>query len=120
LEAVLWHGWSGLADLEETISKKNIEAEAVSKWIQTRREATLIAGDFNLTPESIIYRRQFGHLQNAFSMAGWGWGGTKFTRHHSVRIDHILANACWRVVRCEVCPDVGSDHRPVMAEFDLQ
>jgi vancomycin resistance protein VanJ len=120
LEAVLRHWWGGLTDLDETIDIQHLEAAALGKWLHLHCGAVLIAGDFNLTPESIIYRRQFAHLQNAFSIAGWGWGGTKFTRYHSVRIDHILASASWRVMRCKVCHDVGSDHRPVIAEIDLQ
>jgi endonuclease/exonuclease/phosphatase (EEP) superfamily protein YafD len=119
LEAILERGWQGLADLETVIAQQRLEAAAVHDWLQTSHEAMLVAGDFNLVPDSEIYRRQFGYLQNAFSKAGRGWGGTKFTRQHNVRIDHILADTHWRFVRCEVCADVGSDHYPVIADVEF-
>ena len=118
LEAVLAHGWDGLPALEEVTVNREIEAAAVGKWLGTSTESLVVAGDFNMTPESVIYQTQFGHLQNAFSVAGLGWGATKFTRYHSARIDHILANAEWRFARCTIGPDVGSDHRPVIADLE--
>jgi endonuclease/exonuclease/phosphatase (EEP) superfamily protein YafD len=118
LEAVLAHGSKGLPAVEEVTAKREVEAAAIGKWLSKHTDHVLVAGDFNMTPESAIYRSQFGHLQNAFSEAGWGWGGTKFTRFHSVRIDHILADDRWNFVRCTVCPDVGSDHRPVIADLE--
>jgi vancomycin resistance protein VanJ len=34
-----------------------------------------------------------------------------------VRIDHILAGPGWYCARCWVGPDVGSPHRPVLADL---
>jgi endonuclease/exonuclease/phosphatase (EEP) superfamily protein YafD len=34
-----------------------------------------------------------------------------------VRIDHILAGPGWQAERCWVGPDVGSPHRPVIADL---
>jgi endonuclease/exonuclease/phosphatase (EEP) superfamily protein YafD len=135
LEAVLEKGLGGLEELNEVTAQRQLDGMAVEAWIEeyrglrqiprteeprTKDEMAvpmIVAGDFNLTPESMIYRRQFGYLQNAFSTAGWGYGGTKFTRIHSVRIDHVLADEQWQVVSCKVGPDVGSDHRPVVASL---
>jgi endonuclease/exonuclease/phosphatase (EEP) superfamily protein YafD len=130
---VLEKGLGGLDELNEITAARQLDSMAVEAWMEdyrgqesevggqrseiTGRLPVIVAGDFNMTPESVIYRRRFGHLQNAFSTAGWGWGGTKFTRIHSVRIDHVLADDHWQIARCEVGPDVGSDHRPVVAEL---
>jgi endonuclease/exonuclease/phosphatase family metal-dependent hydrolase len=119
LEAVLAHGSEGLPAVEEVTAKRKVEAAAVGKCLRKYTGPVLVVGDFNMTPESVIYRSQFGYLQNAFSAAGWGWGATKFTRFHGVRIDHILADAGWNFVRCTVGPDVGSDHRPVIADLEF-
>ena len=35
----------------------------------------------------------------------------------AVRIDHILAGPGWRCGRCWVGPDVGSPHRPLLADL---
>jgi vancomycin resistance protein VanJ len=120
LEAVLEKGLTGLEELNEVTEERQIDGMAVEAWLDKYAGPKMVAGDMNMTPESMIYRRRCGHLQNAFSTAGWGFGGTKFTRIHSVRIDHVLTDKSWRITRCEVGPDVGSDHRPVVAEMVRQ
>jgi endonuclease/exonuclease/phosphatase (EEP) superfamily protein YafD len=80
--------------------------------------ALLIAGDFNLPPESAIFRASWGGYTDAFPAAGCGYGYTKFTRWWGARIDHVLAGAGWQVRDCTVGPDVGSDHRPVLATLE--
>jgi endonuclease/exonuclease/phosphatase (EEP) superfamily protein YafD len=77
----------------------------------------VIAGDFNMPTDSDIYQLYWSSYTNAFSAAGLGFGYTKFTRWHGIRIDHILAGPGWRCRRSWVGPDVGSDHRPVLAEL---
>ncbi len=76
-----------------------------------------MAGDFNLTAEHPLYRRDWSGYVNAFSGASWGLGETMFTRRIGLRIDHVLAGPDWRPVRCWVGPDVGSAHRPVLADL---
>ena len=77
----------------------------------------IVAGDFNLPLESAIYRRDWATLQNAFSAAGFGLGHTKRSRWFGIRIDHVLAGSKSRIERCWIGPDVGSDHRPLVAEL---
>jgi vancomycin resistance protein VanJ len=77
-----------------------------------------VAGDFNMPVESSIYRAHWGDLKNAFSTRGLGWGGSKKTSWHSVRIDHVVHNHSWRCIHAAVGPDVGSDHRPVFAVLE--
>ena len=77
----------------------------------------LLAGDFNTPVESAVYREYWSSYTNAFSTAGLGWGQTQFTpRRTSVRID-----ICWPgPTGCQDCwvgPFVGSEHRPVFAEW---
>ena len=52
----------------------------------------LVVGDFNAPVESVIYRRYWGDLRNAFSYAGFGFGSTRLNGWIRVRIDHILAS----------------------------
>jgi len=80
-------------------------------------QPTILAGDFNMTPESSIFRKYLLRYVDAFSEAGTGFGGTRPTKWHSVRIDHVLADRHWNVKCCCVCRDVGSDHLPVVAEL---
>ncbi|WP_182864781.1 endonuclease/exonuclease/phosphatase family protein [Rhodopirellula sp. JC639] len=78
---------------------------------------TILAGDFNVPVESVFYRDYWSPYQNAFSIAGSGLGYTKYTRFHGIRIDHILADKNWDVLSAQVGPDLGGDHRPVIAEL---
>lgn len=117
LAAVMHSRLAGLDELGANTELRYNEAKLVSEWIRRISGPTIIAGDFNLLPESQIYREYFSNLRNTFSTSGWGWGATKFTKWHGVRIDHVLANEQFRSSSCYVAQDVGSDHRPVVAEL---
>lgn len=77
----------------------------------------LLVGDFNTPPESAIFRRTWARYTDAFTAAGWGWGYTFLGKKVAVRIDHILAGPGWHCDRCWVGPNVGSPHRPVLADL---
>jgi endonuclease/exonuclease/phosphatase family metal-dependent hydrolase len=103
-----------------------IAANSALRWTQSRHLAAaadqivgpvFLAGDFNTPPHSAIFRRVWGGYEDAFSSAGWGWGYTFQARVSAVRIDHILVGGGGRATRCLVGPDVGSPHRPVLADL---
>jgi vancomycin resistance protein VanJ len=119
LEAVIYGKWRGIPDLRANIALRTAESEAASRWVAQSRRPVLVAGDFNLPVDSVIYQKSWSWLTNAFSQAGMGFGYSKFTRWHGVRIDHVLGGPGWRCRRCWVAPDIGSDHRPVIAEMVL-
>lgn len=78
---------------------------------------TIVAGDFNVPIESDFYREFWSDFQNAFSLSGNGFGYTKYTRLHGIRIDHVLADRRWKVLTARVGPDLGGDHRPVIVQL---
>jgi endonuclease/exonuclease/phosphatase (EEP) superfamily protein YafD len=105
---------------------KEIQAGSELRWLQSEKLAkkvagiqgpVLLVGDFNTPPESAIFRTQWGDWTNAFSASGVGWGYTFVARRTVVRIDHILAGKGWYCERCWLGPDVGSPHRPVLADL---
>ena len=77
------------------------------------------AGDFNLPPDSPMLAPLRRRFRDAFAEAGRGYGYTYPSRLPWVRIDHILAGRHWTIDRCRVGPDLGSDHRPLIAEAVL-
>jgi vancomycin resistance protein VanJ len=117
LEALLREKWRGIPALRAKIEERWHESEVASRWVAESTAPVLLAGDFNMPVESAIYRRYWSRYSNAFSEAGSGFGHTKFTRWHGIRIDHILAGRGWICRRCRVGSDVGSDHRPLIAEM---
>ena len=118
LDAVIHDGPAGAPALREVVALRARQSAAASGWIGPCSGPILIAGDFNMPVESAIYRRYWGGYSNAFSESGFGFGYSKFTRWHGIRIDHVLGGPGWRPFGCRVGPDVGSDHRPVVADFE--
>jgi endonuclease/exonuclease/phosphatase (EEP) superfamily protein YafD len=97
------------------------ESVRLLRWLQRFDEPMIIAGDFNMTADSTIYRRTWSRYRNAFGWAGFGYGYTKQTairrRGYGLRIDHILTDENWVPVDCRVGPDLGSDHLPLIADL---
>lgn len=118
LQAVLHERWHGVEVLRENTAERREESARASAWATQAPGMVLIAGDFNTPSESQIFRTSWGRFADAFSSAGFGLGHTKFTRWWGVRIDHVLSGPGWRCRRCWVGPDVGSDHRPVIADLE--
>jgi endonuclease/exonuclease/phosphatase (EEP) superfamily protein YafD len=79
----------------------------------------LVAGDFNCPRDSALLDPLRTRFQLAFETAGFGYGWTFSGGHPWIGIDHILAGPEWSVARCSVGPEVGSDHRPMVAELVL-
>ena len=118
ISAVMYLRLNGLGSLLAN-SQARDRASATARAVFTRAAPSLVvAGDFNSPPESSVLRRHWGDLGNAFRSAGFGFGHTKFTSWHGVRIDHILYGPTWGCRYCAVGPDVGSDHRPVLAVLE--
>ena len=117
LEAILHSPLRGLGDFRKVVGVQRFESGLLRRWIEENPGPLLLAGDFNLTAEHPLYRRDWSGHANAFTRTGWGLGRTMFTRHMALRIDHILSGHDWVPIGCWVGPDVGSAHRPVVAEL---
>jgi endonuclease/exonuclease/phosphatase (EEP) superfamily protein YafD len=118
LASVLARDRAGPERIESNAQARWRESAAVRTWADQVVGPILVVGDFNLPMESLIYREFWNDYTDAFSTAGLGWGFTFRTRHSGVRIDHILGSPGWRCRRCWVGPDVGSLHRPVIADME--
>jgi vancomycin resistance protein VanJ len=99
------------------------ESEQASRWAARDAGSTpaLVAGDFNMPVESTIYRAYWRSFENAFEAKGRGLGYTKREgRLLRLRIDHLLAAPDgFRATGAWLGPDVGSDHRPMVADFAI-
>lgn len=116
IEAVQRRESDAVEELQSNIVSRGLESRLVSKWLAEVPGPLLIAGDFNLPADSAIYRKHWTRWADAFDVAGWGYGWTKYTSWWGVRIDHILFDpAHWEAIEAWVGDDVGSDHRPVIA-----
>lgn len=126
LEAVLDRG-TGMdvakaPGLEAMVRVRAHESRLASDWIRLFPGPKIVVGDFNAPVESAIFRRYWSWLDDAFSAAGFGFGFTKITEvrgwSYGTRIDHVLYSPPWHCVRAWVGPGIGSDHLPLVAEFE--
>jgi endonuclease/exonuclease/phosphatase family metal-dependent hydrolase len=84
---------------------------------------TLLAGDFNATPESRVMQRLLADNTPWEDTAGASPEPTIPAENPRSRIDFILASprGAWRVAESRVIPEaVASDHRPVLAILEWQ
>jgi len=117
-EAVMHAPRAGIPQLRANLVQRLQESRDASRWVAKSSAPFLIAGDFNMPADSTIYRECWSSYTNVFSGAGFGFGHTKFTRWFGIRIDHILTGPGWKARYSRVGPDVGSDHRPVIADVE--
>jgi len=95
---------------------RETESRVVRRWIDSTTGPRIVLGDFNLPVESVIWRRYWGSLDDAFGSAGNGWGFTKLNGWIRVRIDHVLLSDELKAVSARVGEDWGSDHLPLTSE----
>lgn len=111
--------------LTQEVYYRNLESQNARAWISKNCKApTVVAGDFNLVPDGQIYRRNWGDLQNAYSVAGFGYGYTRWSElplgiRYGARIDQILCDEGLTATSAMVAPTVGSDHLPVIATLEV-
>jgi endonuclease/exonuclease/phosphatase (EEP) superfamily protein YafD len=85
---------------------------------QTSGAPLIVGGDFNTPADSpLMDLLRMAGLRPAFEEAGWGYGYTRPAL--GIGLDQVLASPDCTVTRCRVGPDLGSDHRPVIAEVAL-
>jgi endonuclease/exonuclease/phosphatase (EEP) superfamily protein YafD len=110
----------GEGDIQRNSRDRENEARQLNGIIHSIQGPLLIAGDFNLPPDSAIFRDNFSTLTDSFAAAGFGFGWTYHSHWTATRIDHILSNSQWVCRRCWVGPDVGSLHRPLIADLTIR
>jgi vancomycin resistance protein VanJ len=132
LEEVMRRAWRGAPALEANMHQRAFESGLARAWAaRAEGSATvepgsaslvplLVMGDFNMPVESAIYRRFWSSFTNAFSEVGFGFGRTKETKWHGIRIDHVLLGPGWICQRAWVGPGLGGDHRPMVVDLRWQ
>ncbi len=108
---------TGRRAMVANIAQRNWESDLARTWLRRGGQPLIVLGDFNLPVESAIYRRHWGDLDNAFSRCGRGFGATKHTSWHGIRIDHVLYDASFTCLSATVGTALGGDHSPMITEL---
>ncbi len=130
----------------EQISPLERSAETIRRrhaaWLADTAAATglpvIMAGDFNDTPNSRVYRMLDERMDNAFAVRGRGLGSTfgeswivgkrrlreiplaGLLARDLLRIDHVFVSRDLQILSARVVRDaLGSDHKPVVVDIGL-
>jgi len=104
---------------------RNDELAALAATVRDSAVPVLVVGDLNETPFGRAYRELVatGGLVSARRVSGLAptWPtrafGFRVPAWAGIPIDHALATGEFTPTACLVGPDLGSDHRPLVAEF---
>lgn len=106
--------------LTNTFEMQQKQAELFLEHKKNCNYPVLISGDFNNTAFSYVYKEIKGEdLQDAFKVAGNGFGRTYDFKFFPIRIDFILVDKTIQIKRFKTFDDKLSDHYPVMATLSL-
>ncbi|MFQ5568498.1 MAG: endonuclease/exonuclease/phosphatase family protein [Rhodothermales bacterium] len=92
------------------------QVEKIRALLDQETLPVIVSGDFNSTPHNWVYYCLTDGLQDAFKVAGRGWGATYHVKWPVARIDHLLVSPEWKVVSAHVSEAPHSDHLPLVVQ----
>lgn len=102
---------------------RDLQMERLAEMVrQGEGESVFLCGDFNIVPWSRAFRCMAHRAGLVDSSRGFGYQPTWPVDRPWLRvpIDHCLASPGWRVTRRRVGPAIGSDHLPVIIDFQQE
>jgi endonuclease/exonuclease/phosphatase (EEP) superfamily protein YafD len=93
------------------------EMQKIRAMLAQETLPVIVSGDFNSTPHNHAFYGIAQGLQDAFKVAGRGWGATYRADKPLARIDHVLASDEWQIVEAHVTKADHSDHRAVVVRL---
>ena len=81
---------------------------------------TILNGDFNNTTHSYVYRLLSSNFDDAFDIAGKGFGRTYSFDFFPLRIDFILVDKTLKIVDFQTHNVRYSDHFPISTILELR
>jgi endonuclease/exonuclease/phosphatase (EEP) superfamily protein YafD len=110
-------------------SERDIQIAELRVLLDREPYPYLIAGDFNTSDQTGMYRTLVAYMGDTFREAGWGFGWSWPVAGEVelpafvpplIRIDYIWHSKQWRAVTAAQGPELGSDHLPLYATLELQ
>jgi endonuclease/exonuclease/phosphatase family metal-dependent hydrolase len=89
------------------------QAQAVARHMAKSPHPVILLGDLNDPPVSYVYRLLSKNKQDSFCEKGFGIGSTFAGNLPFLRIDYVLPDAHFKVLRHRVLDSKLSDHYPV-------
>jgi endonuclease/exonuclease/phosphatase (EEP) superfamily protein YafD len=110
-------------------NSRNIQLEAIAKYIQTLKHPVVMAGDLNITMWSPYYRQFISNAGLRNAREGFGilptWPTNKaqsrlvarISKLVAIPIDHCLVSPAIAVKNIRTGPNVDSDHLPLITDL---
>ncbi|MFD2550467.1 endonuclease/exonuclease/phosphatase family protein [Bizionia sediminis] len=108
-----------LKRIEKTFEMQQEQAELFLAHKAACPYKIIIAGDFNNTAFSYVYKEIKGELVDTFKEAGNGFGRTYDFQFFPVRIDFILSDPSFEVADFKTLDVKYSDHYPIITTLNL-
>lgn len=107
----------GVRFLKQSSVRRRNESALITAWMARHGGRFIVVGDFNMPPESPIFRDYWAEYPDAFTTAGWGYGFTHLTPLSELRIDHVLTTGGITCTGVRIGPSCGTPHRPLVADL---
>ncbi|MEZ4702125.1 MAG: endonuclease/exonuclease/phosphatase family protein [Rhodothermales bacterium] len=112
LSIAFWRSYLG--QYRQAFLLRAIESESIRALMDRETLPVIVSGDFNSTVHNWSYYHLARGMQDAFVVAGSGFGNTYHSHYPMVRIDHVLASKAWAIREAEVVRSITySDHLPL-------
>lgn len=108
-----------LRSFRHSIPQQISDCNQLVEILSNEKLPLVFGGDFNNPPRHGLTRLLRKKYTNAFSTVGFGPGLTYSSKTPLIRIDHLYSNEKVVPVRCSVGPSFGSDHRSLIADFEV-
>lgn len=113
-----WSFWASyLRQYRHAYLIRACDTERIRALLNQETLPLIVSGDFNSTPHNWTFHHLAQGLQDAFQVAGTGWGATYHARLPFVRIDHVLVSPEWEVAAAHVSQAPISDHLPLTVKL---
>ncbi len=100
-------------------ANQKAEVSALADWASKQSRLAFIVGDLNLTPFANQYQKLLTEARLSQSKQNYFPTWPSSLMPGGIPIDHVLAGSRGNIIEMAVGPDVGSDHRPVIAKISL-
>ncbi len=113
------NGKSLIRKLKDANFQRAVQVLAVRDEVQKSPYPVILCGDLNDVPNSYAYQVLRKDLRDGFSEKGFGIGRTFQFLAPTLRVDYIFYSDSLPIQRFRVDKGFQSDHKPLVAVFDL-
>lgn len=107
--------------LRRVVRVQGAQSVALLEHVDRFRDPTVVAGDFNSTPDNALHAALRDSLVDAWERGGRGFGGTvRFLGVLPLRIDYVYVTPSLAVEQSRVPPLDCGDHRPIVSRLVLK